>query len=270
MTRPTSKLIANLFLCLILSGCVNQALLDAQPALVTAQSTNLTPQSPDKVEMYFVGFAADSSQNVFMKEVSYVQQLFDQRFETEGRSLLLINNRQTQNDYPMATSDNLSATLTAISQQMDVDNDILFLYLSGHGEFRFGLNVSFGPNHNETISPKELKTMLDNSGIKWRVVVVSACFSGNFVSQLADLNTLVISASDPNHPSFGCTNTAEFTFFGEAFFKNNLTRTHSFFQAFLAAKEEVTLRETKLGFDNSNPMYQSAKPIDDQLSLMDL
>ncbi|WP_394145965.1 C13 family peptidase [Vibrio atypicus] len=256
--------------CLLLTGCANQALLDAQPTMVSQQSAQLVPQSADKVDMYFVGFAANAYQDVFMKEVTYVQKLFDSKFDTQGRSLLLINNKKTQDSYPMATSTNLATSLNNIGQQMDRERDVLFLFLTGHGEYRYGLSASFGPNHNETISPNELKTILDESQIKWRVVVVSACFSGSFVKELADLNTLVITAADPYQPSFGCTNTAEFTFFGEAFFKNNLTRTHSFFEAFLDAKQEVTIKENKLGYDNSNPMYQSAKPIDDQLSLMDL
>ncbi len=269
MPRLTSPSFIIALFCLLLTGCANQALLDAQPTMVSQQNEQLAPQSPDKVDMYFVGFAANSHQDVFMKEVTYVQKLFDQNFATQGRSLLLVNNKQTQDSYPMATSTNLSASLNDIGQQMDTDNDILFLFMTGHGEYRYGLNASFGPNHNETISPRELKSILDESQIKWRVIVVSACFSGSFVNELADLNTLIITASDPYHPSFGCTNTAEFTFFGEAFFKNNLTKTHSFFQAFLDAKQEVTLRENRLGYLNSNPMYHGAKPIEDHLSLLE-
>lgn len=268
MPRLTFTSFIKLLLCLSLTGCANQALLDAQPNMVSQQNQQLTPQSPNKNDLYFVGFAANSNQDVFMKEVIYAQKLFDQKFATQGHSLLLVNNSLTQDRYPMATSENLSASLRSIGQQMDTNNDILFLFMTGHGEPRYGLNASFGANHNETISPRELKSILDESQIKWRVIVVSACFSGSFVKELSAMNTLIITASDPYHASFGCTNTADFTFFGEAFFKNNLTQTRSFYQAFIDAKEEITLREKKLGLKASNPMFQSAQPIEDQLSLL--
>jgi len=46
--------------------------------------------------------------------------------------------------------------------------------------------------------------MLVDSNIKWKVLVVSACYSGGFVEPLKDANTVVITAADDKSSSFGC------------------------------------------------------------------
>ncbi|WP_084683783.1 C13 family peptidase [Psychromonas hadalis] len=52
------------------------------------------------------------------------------------------------------------------------------------------------------------------SKIKWKVIVVSACYSGIYIETLADEYTLVMTASNAEQPSFGCSNSANFTYFG--------------------------------------------------------
>lgn len=42
-----------------------------------------------------LSFAADSTQGVFRREVDFVQQLFDERFDTSDRSLVLVNSEET-------------------------------------------------------------------------------------------------------------------------------------------------------------------------------
>ncbi|WP_318491291.1 C13 family peptidase [Photobacterium leiognathi] len=249
----------------ILSGCASKELLLAQPSLVEQQTSKLLPQRPNKTDLYFVGFAADSSQNVFSKEVKYAQQLFDNKFDTKGRSVTLINHSSTINEAPMATLSNLDNVLKNIGNTIDKNEDIVFLFLTGHGSFEKGLHSKFWPHHKELITPKDLKKSLIESKIKWKVVVVSSCFSGQFANEIADLHTLVITASNPSQPSFGCTNTSEFTYFGEAFFKEQLAQNASFIMAFIAAKARITVKENKMGFENSQPMMITSKPIIDKL-----
>ncbi|WP_318435904.1 C13 family peptidase [Photobacterium leiognathi] len=259
------KLILIALSFVILSGCASKELLLAQPSLVEQQTSKLLPQRPNKTDLYFVGFAADSSQNVFSKEVKYAQQLFDNKFDTKGRSVTLINHSSTINEAPMATLSNLDNVLKNIGNTIDKNEDIVFLFLTGHGSFEKGLHSKFWPHHKELITPKDLKKSLIESKIKWKVVVVSSCFSGQFANEIAGLHTLVITASNPSQPSFGCTNTSEFTYFGEAFFKEQLAQNASFIMAFIAAKARITVKENKMGFENSQPMMITSKPIIDKL-----
>jgi hypothetical protein len=95
--------------------------------------------------------------------------------------------------------------------------------------------------------------MLHDSGIKWKVIVISACFSGGFVEPLRDDNTLVITAADAFNSSFGCSFDSDYTWFSEALYNEALRETFSFAEAFDAAKKAVRERERAEGFPPSNP-----------------
>ena len=53
--------------------------------------------------------------------------------------------------------------------------------------------------------------------------------------------------------SFGCTNSAEMTYFGQAFFAESLRGNTSFEAAFKDARLRVNERETAMGFEPSEP-----------------
>ena len=106
------------------------------------------------------------------------------------------------------------------------------------------------------IRPAMPARMLHQSGIKWKVLVISACYSGGFIEALKDDNTLIITATDAHNQSCGCGNGRNLTWFGKAYFDDALRRTRSFTDAFGLARTEVAERERKRGFIPSNPqMY---------------
>src|SRR5258708_27798304 len=93
-------------------------------------------------------------------------------------------------------------SLQAAANGMDADNDILFLILTSHGS-RAGLAVKAG-RLTQTLTPYNLADMLARTGMRYKVVVISACYSGVFIPRLANPHTLVITAAESDHPSFGC------------------------------------------------------------------
>ena len=98
-----------------------------------------------------------------------------------------------------------------------------------------------------------LAELLAESGIRWRVIVVSACFSGAFVEPLADNHTIVITAASKNRTSFGCSDQRDLTYFGEAFYRDALPRSTQLRAAFEAAKQEIRRREKEEGVRASQP-----------------
>ena len=56
----------------------------------------------------------------------------------------------------------------------------------------------------ETLTPARLAGMLNATHVRYRAVVISACYSGVFIPRLANPNSLVVTAADANHSSFGC------------------------------------------------------------------
>ncbi|MFT3848986.1 MAG: C13 family peptidase [Propionivibrio sp.] len=173
----------------------------AQTALLDRTLASLRPSQSDRINLYFVGVAGDSSQDVFMKEVRYVGNFFKAHFGTSGRSIALINNANSVEDAPAASVTSLRQALNRIGEVMDPEKDILFLYLTSHGSREHRLTLDFGSIRFDELNPTVLRKLLDDSGIKHRVVVVSACYSGGFVKPLEDPDTLVITAAAPDKTS---------------------------------------------------------------------
>jgi len=167
---------------------------------------------------------------------------------------------------PWATPLNLKRAIEAIAQRMDRDNDVLVIYLTSHGARDFQLAAAHPPLTVETVSPGELRVALDEAGIRNRVIAISACYSGGWVGPLASETTLVMTAADTDHTSYGCGRLSELTYFGRAVFDEQLRRTHSFEQAFAAALPVIRQREEEAGKPDgfSNPQIsvgQGLRPL---------
>ncbi len=121
---------------------------------------------------------------------------------------------------------------------MDVDADVLVLTLTSHGS-KEGLAVTNGALPLLQLGPADLRQALDESGIKWRVLVVSACYAGVFLEPLKTDTTLIVTASDAEHSSFGCEDDRDLTYFGEAFLKDALPTSVSVEEAFKKAADLV-------------------------------
>jgi hypothetical protein len=132
------------------------------------------------------------------------------------------------------------------------------------------LEVALPPLELAPLTAPALRGLLDDAGIKWRIVVVSACYSGGFVDALKDDNTLVLTASAADRASFGCGGQSESTFFGEALFQNGLAQSETLLSAFDAAKERVAAREKEGGFKPpSNPQIYVGPAMVDKLKELD-
>lgn len=222
-----------------------------QRRLLDEALARLQPSAPDRINLYLLAVAGDGRQEVFRREVDFVRDQFDTGFGTAGRSLALVNSRNTLVSAPMATRTSLRESLTRVASLMDKERDILFLFLTSHGSPTHELALDQRALELADLPAGELATLLRDSGIRWKVVVVSACYSGGFVEPLRDDNTLIITAARHDRSSFGCSDENDFTFFGRAFFSEALPRSNSFQEAFRRADrlvgewEEKEAREAK-------------------------
>ena len=207
---------------------------------------------------YFLGVAGASYQDVFMSEIERIREQFDTRFGTYGRSMVLINNPMTRNVIPIASQTSIELALRRMGQRMNRESDVLFFYMTSHG-LKDHFEIENAPLDLNQVDPKWLRDTLDKSGIRWRVIVISACYSGSFVSALQDDNTLVITASAADRESFGCSNEADYTYFGRAFFDQAMREQNSFANAFNEAKVTVAKWEQAQGFEPSEPQWAIGK-----------
>jgi len=235
-----------------------------QPALLTEQLEALQAERSDRDDLYFVGFAGYALQDVFRNEIQFARALFDRRFDTQGRSLVLINNLTTRDSQPLASSVNLEHALQYIGDVIDRDNDIVVLFLTSHGS-KADLSVNFWPLRLNDMTPAMLKQYLDNAGIKWRIIMVSACYSGGFIETLKDEYTAIMTASAVDRMSFGCEDERELTYFGEALLQNQLQTQLSIAAAFEGTAKEITLREQQEHLAPSYPQIYIGQAMQEKL-----
>ncbi len=239
----------------------SEEILELQPRLLAERLEAVAAGRPGVVDLYFVSFAPYAGEDVFRRELDVIQPLMDQRFDTAGRSLRLVNSERTLREYPLATVSNLRRVLAALAAQMNRDEDVLFLYLTTHGSPRFDLATRLEPLSLYTLDPPTLARMLDDAGIRHRVIVVSACYSGGFVDALANPDTLIMTAARRDRTSFGCGNRSDFTWFGRALFDEALRRSLSFEGAFAVALPVIAEREKAAGFEPSEPQIAAGERI---------
>jgi hypothetical protein len=198
---------------------------------------------------------APYSEDVFLRESGMVQQVLEERFGARGRVVRLLNNPATAEEFPWATTLNLERSLKALAEAMDTERDVLVMYLTSHGGADFKLAAEHWPLEVEDLTADQLRTMLDDLGIRHRVIAVSACYSGGWIEPLQDEDTLVMTAADKDHTSYGCGSLSELTFFGRAVFDEQLRKTLSFEEAFKAAVPVIKQREIEAKKDDgfSNP-----------------
>jgi len=194
-----------------------------------------------------VSFGLFGNQGVFRSEATGAAQIVASRFG--GGPVVTRFNTKTGGD---ATVETLAATLQAEAKKMNGESDILFVILTSHGS-PGGLAVTAGRRLAETLKPSKLAEMLKRTGVRYKVVIISACYSGVFIPPLANADTLVITAADASHASFGCEDKAKWTYFGDAFFNVALRRATTLKDAFLVARSLVLKRELRQGFDPSHP-----------------
>jgi hypothetical protein len=209
----------------------------------------------DHRKVTVVSFGLFGGQGVFRREATGAAEIVASRFGADP--VVVRFNTKRGGD---ATVKTLAATLQAEAKRMNGDSDILFLILTSHGS-RDGLAVSAG-RLVETLKPSDLAEMLERTGIRHKVVIISACYSGVFIPRIADPDTLVITAADADHSSFGCEDKAKWTYFGDALFNNALRRTKTLKDAFLLARSLVSKRELREGFEPSQPQMAGGRNVE--------
>ena len=224
----------------------------AQPALMDEAIARLAPQTRGATDVYAIGIAGWAEQDVFIKELDGALAAVGKVLPVRERTMRLVNHADTVERTPVALRANFASAVRAVGRVMDRDEDVLLLFMTSHGS-PDGIALRLPGLMNTELAPEDVAAVLDREGIKNRIVVVSACYSGVFVKPLANDNTIVVTAADEKSSSFGCSNEREWTYFGDAFFNRNLRADVSIEEAFLDAKVTIGQWEAADGLTPSNP-----------------
>ena len=237
---------------------LSQGVFESQQRLFATQLDALQPERAGTVDVYAITFAPFADADVFMRESAVVAGVMESRFDARGRTLQLVNNVATLDRLAWATPLNLQRAIARVAQRMNRDEDVLFIHLTSHGGGDGRLATEFFPLTVDRLTPQLLRRWLDEAGIRNRVISVSACYSGSWIAPLADDDTLVMTAADANHTSYGCGSKSTLTFFGQAMYDEQLRHTWSFEDAHAAARKLIDERERAAGKTDgySNPQIR--------------
>jgi len=240
---------------------------EALPPAIQNAVAQLAPQRPGVIDLYALIVAGDGEGDVFRREADAVRQVLDERLGAKGRSLALVNHRSAPR--PEATLKSIELVLNAVAQRMDVAEDILFLHLTSHGAANHVLVLKHPAGELYGVSPQYLRTLLDRSGVRHRVLVISGCYTGGFIPQLATVDTMILTAANSVRQSYGCGNDSEITEYSRALYLKALQRTRSLREAAGIAVQLVHENERASKTEHSYPQVRSGLAIEERLRLFE-
>jgi hypothetical protein len=217
---------------------------------------------------FFLGFAGVGDQKVFAQEIGLASRVLGERYDIGRRSVSLINDQRDLERAPLATVTGLRYALRGLASRMNLDRDVLILSISSHGTEDPAIVVANSELPLRDLTDEDLAEALRDSGIRWRVIIISACYAGGFLPSLRYPQTIVITAAAADRTSFGCSNDSDLTYFGEAFYRDALPGAHSMRDAFESAKAAIAARERREHVDASNPQGYFGAKMEAKLSAM--
>lgn len=217
------------------------------------------PASTPAVELYSLTLGGDGKQSVFLRESDYVSNMLASRFGAFGQ-IRLVNHRDHLGDRPMASRESLRRAAATLAERSGPE-DLVFIYLTSHGTSEHELVLDQPRMELADLPADELAAVLAPLKNRDKIVVISTCYSGGFIPALKDERTLVMTASRADRVSFGCSEEANFTYFGDALFAQALNQTDDLEQAFKRAKGIVAEREQADNFEASEPQMWAPRTV---------
>ena len=229
-----------------------------QGTLLNKALADVAPSTP-AIELYSLVLAGDGKQSVFKREADYVSNMLASRFGSRGQ-ITLVNHRDHLLDRPMATRENLHRAATTLAKRTGPE-DLIFIYLTSHGTQEHELVLDQPRMELADLPADELAAALAPLKNRDKIIVISSCYSGGFIPALKDEKTLVMTASQADRVSFGCSEEADFTYFGNALFAQALNQTDDLQKAFKLARQYVAEREQDDGYEPSEPQIWAPKGV---------
>ena len=223
------------------------------------QALEAVPASTPAIELYSLVVAGDGKQSVFMREADYVNDMIASRFGSRGQ-ITLVNHRDHLMDRPMATRENLHRAAKTLAERTGPE-DVVFIYLTSHGTQEHELVLDQPRLELADLPADELAAALAPLKNRDKIIVISSCYSGGFIPALKDERTLIMTASRADRVSFGCSEEADFTYFGNALFAQALNQTDDLQKAFTLAQQFITEREQTDGYEASEPQIWAPKGV---------
>lgn len=207
-------------------GAVEVAMSPAEAAdqvdKMAAALSGLAPQRAGVADTYILAVSLWNDP-VFESEAKEAAAILGRRFDAADRTIILSAGKGAgQRAYPAATPNNIQAALGRIGKVIDPTEDLVVVFLTSHGAQDGSVAMQEKNRMGGSLRPLHLRTSLQQAGVRTRLVIVSACFSGHFILPFSDDDTIVLTAAAADKTSFGCEPSRDWTYFGDALFNHAL------------------------------------------------
>jgi hypothetical protein len=190
---------------------IEDALVD-QHDRITAAVAALPPHG-DAPETVVLAIGGQGYQAIFDREARRAAAILSAR---GGGPALVLSNTPAQVETGLLASRRTVGLAIAALGRRARPGDTLVVYLASHGGEDASIAMDAPYIEFAPFTAADLATALDSAGFKRRIIIISACFAGSWIDRLASPTTIVIAAAAKDRTSFGCDDSREFTFFGEA------------------------------------------------------
>ncbi len=147
----------------------------------------------------------------------------------------------------LANATNLSS---AFEQLATKSGDACLIHMTSHGSRGEGFYLAKAG----MLTPKALEQLLDKAcGQLPTVVLISACFSGQFITEtIKNPNRVIFTAARADRPSFGCSADTEYTYWDECVLRE-LPASKKWTDLYQNVNACITKKESALGARPSEP-----------------
>lgn len=223
---------------------------------------SLAPQRPGVRDVYMLIVGGDGDGKVFSREADWVTQQLTPHFSLKSRHVTLVNGGA--DEQPLATRTSIRESLEALDALMDPSEDLLLVHLVSHGTQQGALLLQAPTLALNNLTVADGKQWLDQLAVEHQLLVVSSCYSGHWVAQLAAPKRAVFSSAARERTSFGCDTRSKRTWFSQALYGDALeqTGTDDLAAWFAAAREAVLEEEQAQGVaeeEQSLPQHRIGK-----------
>jgi Peptidase C13 family len=247
--------------CIALAGCAsspyqkeNKLLSDNKLQLQITQAKEIIANSSEP-RILFAGFAMHAQSKAFRQDVLLAAKVV-QSMDAQAIVFKLANPVTDQEaDLPYATRENVEQIIDELSR-LARPQDKIVLLLSTHGNKEI-LAINAGNQDYGVVSTADLQKWLRKLNDKPVVLALSACYSGSFIAPLKNTNSIILTAADKDHSSFGCNYQSTNTFFVEETFGTSFDLKKSLLEVFESAKTNIDKKEKRMGLSPaSNPQVE--------------
>ena len=207
----------------------------------------LPPQRPGVVDTYVLSVSL-WNEPVFENEAREAAKVLARRYDAAERTIVLSAGRGqgAARTFPSFSPNNFNAALGRIGKLADPNEDLVIVFITSHGSPDGNVVAQESGRLMGGIRAPHLRASLQQAGIKTKLVLVSACFAGNYILPFSNDDTVILTAAAADKTSFGCEPSRDWTYFGDAMFNHALRGGESIMDAFAMARGIITKWEDDL------------------------